>query len=459
MGAALALVLGCTGERSSPDGREAVEPPPVPDSLRGRPLGVRGTEIGWRDRSGGTAGVVVQRKGPGDETWQSVGRRPPGVFEWVDWGLQPESTYAYRIVAVRQGVQSAPTNQVELITEATEIPDPQVKVFDRRGVSPGVTLFNVMDRKQLTSLTSMMAVDEDGQVVWQVERRGLVITETDPLPDGQLLVQYGFSTVRLNRKADLQEGVNRIYNHHDVDVLPWGNLLAITSPSIGPATRWDRPSGHPDPEVRTQERIVEIEPVTQDVVASLAWEDLVPEEDACDLCLGEWLFNHADWLHLNAVDYDLADQAVYVSVRNLNRIYKVSWPEGRVLWVMGDGGDFAEGLFDHQHNPTRLGPGRMLVFDNGLHGDWLGPSRSRVVEIEYDPDLGEARIVWEYSGPPSFYTEVMGDASRLENGNTLVVDSLAGRIVEVSPDGMPVMEIDLPIPYVIYKAHRVKNFP
>ncbi len=436
----------------------AVQAVPVPDGVVGRPLGVRGAEIGWRDRSGGTAGAAIERRGPGETGWRRVGERPAGTYEWLDWGLEPDSTYSYRVVALVDGVASAPTIPLEVRTGYSEIPDPVVEVFDARAVSPGVTLFDVVDREQLTSLTAVMAVDEAGDVVWQFEDAGLVVTETEPLANGETLVQRGFSTIVVDERCDLVDAVTKVYVHHDVDVLPWGNMLAITSPSIGPDSAWTRPHGVPDPAVRTQEEVVEIDPVTQEVVNTILFDDLVPREHACDACLGGWLFNHADWLHLNAVDLDPEEMALYVSVRNLDRIYRLSYPDGEIEWVMGDGGDFGEGLFSHQHNPTRIGEGRMLVFDNGLHADWLALSASRVVEIEYDPEAGAARIVWQYDGPPAFFTEVMGDASRLENGNTLVVDSLGHRIVEVSPGGLPVMEIRLAPPYIAYKAHRVPWF-
>jgi len=151
-------------------------------------------------------------------------------------------------------------------------------------------------------------------------------------------------------------------------------------------------------------------------------------------------------------------QHILLSVRNLNRIYKISLSSGEVRWIMGDGGDFGEGLFAHQHDPQPLGPGRILLFDNGLHREGE-ENYSRVIEIEYDEEAGDARIVWEYREAPDFYNSIAGDANRLPNGNTLITDSMNWRIIEVSPDGQPVWELRLHYPYRIYKAVRLEQFP
>ena len=280
---------------------------------------------------------------------------------------------------------------------------------------------------------------------------GQFVSETDLFPNGDVLAQVGPNIARRNRSGDLVDYFDEFYVHHDVDVLPWGNLLAITSielqKKVDAADHFSR------------DWVIEIDMQTRLLPTILHLEFLIPEMEFCNACIVQNVTGGRDWIHANSVDYDLADEAIYVSVRNLNRIYKIRWPEGHVEWIMGDGGDFGHGLFVHQHNPVRLSPDRMLVFDNDLHGDPFTRARSRVVEIEYDPSIPDARIVWEYAGPPAFYSEAQGDASRLPNGNTLVVDGFNGRIVEVTPDGQPVWELEMPGHYYIYKAHRIENFP
>ncbi len=97
-------------------------------------------------------------------------------------------------------------------------------------------------------------------------------------------------------------------------------------------------------------------------------------------------------------------------------------------------GDFrwkwGPGDLSHQHNPTFLDNGRVLIFDNGPHR--RGVSYSRVVEV--DPDTNE--IAWAYMGDPpiSFYSYHISGAERLPNGNTLICEGAPGRVFEVTPN-------------------------
>jgi len=64
--------------------------------------------------------------------------------------------------------------------------------------------------------------------------------------------------------------------------------------------------------------------------------------------------------------------------------------------------------------------------------------------VEVNPATG--KIEWEYkSDPPSdFYTSIMGGCERLPNGNTLITESMKGRVFEVTPEGEMVWEYIIP---------------
>ena len=93
------------------------------------------------------------------------------------------------------------------------------------------------------------------------------------------------------------------------------------------------------------------------------------------------------------------------------------------------------------------GAGNILLFDNGgysgwppiYHFLWQG---SRVLEI--DPITME--IVWQYDATKTghqvwtFYSYFMSNARRLPNGNTLICETIYGRIFQVTPDGEIVWE-------------------
>lgn len=171
-----------------------------------------------------------------------------------------------------------------------------------------------------------------------------------------------------------------------------------------------------------------------------------------------------DWLHTNAIDL-FPDGDLLVSVRNLNKIVRIDYPSGQILWSWG------EGILGHQHAPEILANGNILLFDNQIHrtAEKGGCARhtcvSRVLEI--DPQTGV--IVWQF-GPLSF-SPAFGDADRLPNGNTLITNGFPAQVWEVTPQGEVVWRAwsleRAFIPYFrggmeinfLYRAQRVTSLP
>jgi hypothetical protein len=109
---------------------------------------------------------------------------------------------------------------------------------------------------------------------------------------------------------------------------------------------------------------------------------------------------------------------VLISIRNLDTIAVLDLKKRQVVWA-------ARGPWQAQHDAHFLDNGHLLIFDNrGL------PFHSRV--LEYDP-LMQA-FPWTYSGEngKAFYTRERGMSQRLPNGNTLVVNSENGELIEVT---------------------------
>jgi hypothetical protein len=116
-----------------------------------------------------------------------------------------------------------------------------------------------------------------------------------------------------------------------------------------------------------------------------------------------------------------------VCMRHQGIVALFDWEERRLVWAWG------AGQLRGPHDAQLLEYGHLLIFDNGLGRGW-----SRVLEL--DP-LSET-IVWEYRAPEpaDFYTMSKGSNQRLPNGNTLIADSDAGVIFEVTPEGRTVWE-------------------
>jgi hypothetical protein len=129
--------------------------------------------------------------------------------------------------------------------------------------------------------------------------------------------------------------------------------------------------------------------------------------------------------------FDAGD--LLVSLRDLHLVF-VFDPETRdVKW-------HAFGPFIRQHDPDFLGDGQIGVFDNnpdGTHrGTVLGGSRILVLA----PPSDSVRVRFPTPRSDTFYTEAAGKWQQLANGNLLLTEAQAGRVVEVDSAGALVWE-------------------
>ena len=123
----------------------------------------------------------------------------------------------------------------------------------------------------------------------------------------------------------------------------------------------------------------------------------------------------------------LAEGDVLICIRNLNLIVAVDLRREKIVWRWG------MTQLDRPHHPTLLDNGNILIFDNGSLRKY-----SRILEL----DPRTKKIVWQYTADPpeSFFSMASGSSQRLPNGNTLITDSLRGRVFEVTPSGETVWE-------------------
>lgn len=203
----------------------------------------------------------------------------------------------------------------------------------------------------------------------------------------------------------------------------------------------------------------------------IMWDDALNEVTPEGKVVWEWLpYEHLDpeidiicplgyrgeWTHINTCTV-LPDGNILSSSRQLNTIFIIDKATGNIIWRWG-----REEL-GHQHEPTMLDNGNILVFDNGVHRFFSQSLDyySRILEV--NPATNE--IEWEYKDdPPSeFYNMCMGGSQRLPNGNTLICETCEGRIFEVTYDKEIVWEYVSPFygPFVtfgqcnqIYRAYR-----
>jgi hypothetical protein len=300
---------------------------------------------------------------------------------------------------------------------------------------------------------------------------------------------------------DLADDTQR--QHHDIEVLPNGNVLAIVwiEKSAAEAIAVGR-----NPlflgDVIWSEKIVELEPVGTNE-ANIVWEwdlwdHLVQDFDATKENFGvvaehpelmdiNYTGNvgpasNVDWAHFNAIDYNPELDQIMVSSRHFEEIWIIdhsttteeaaghtggnSGKGGDLLYRWGNprvydrGNDTAQRLFG-QHDPNWVeeGPdaGKIIIFNNGVNrpnGNW---SSVDLIEAPIDSDgqyilegnsaYGPATAAWSYTAtlPNAFYSINISGAQRMPNGNTVICEGNEGRIFEVKLDGSIVWEYINPV--------------
>ena len=325
---------------------------------------------------------------------------------------------------------------------------PTISLYDSANAYNGYTVFNVWGSN------AIQMVDMDGHIVW-INDKFIIGLDFEFLEDGTVLLQSPFRLTLLQPPNTIVWQLDTsVWVHHAVIQIPNGHLMFLFYDRF-PVQGWDKPF--------QGDGIMEVDPLTGEIIWEWYTRDHLSTDDYCpwhiepDYTSYTW-GEFYDWTHSNTIVYREEESAVYLNSRHLDRIVKIDYPSGEVLWSLGKGGDFGEGLFYHAHDPQFLDNGHILIFDNGNHR--AHSEVSRAVEIAYDPELGWAKEVWAWPKESQFFDGAMGDANRLPNGNTLVTSAHHGKIYEVTPSCDIVWSLYLkPLPgspgAALYKAERI----
>jgi hypothetical protein len=128
--------------------------------------------------------------------------------------------------------------------------------------------------------------------------------------------------------------------------------------------------------------------------------------------------------------------------------------ENNFTFARGAGVPLTEPLdFNWQHDARRLRNGDITLFDNH---DGPGPQITRIVEYRLDEQHLTATLVWALHHSPDTYSDSMGDAQRLPNGNTLVGwgQDTGPDLTEFRPDGSVALEMEFGNFLDNYRAFR-----
>lgn len=297
---------------------------------------------------------------------------------------------------------------------------------------------------------------------------------------GGRLEQYDWDD-NLIWSYNVSDGIER--QHHDIAVLPNGNVLVL---AFDLKTNAEALAAGRNPNMLNSviwsEKIIELQPIGVDSAVTVwewtLWEHLIQDIDPNLSNFGS-IRNHPelidlnhvglegggeDWIHANALDYNPTLDQIMISARNYHELWVIdhstttaeaashtggnSGKGGDILYRWGNpktygiGSDDDQMLFG-QHHPHWITDGlrdggKIMVYNNGLNNPLL-VSRVQIIDPPVDAAGNYAYQTdsmflphapsWTYQTP--LFSDFVSGAERLENGNTLICDGPLGTLTEI----------------------------
>lgn len=287
--------------------------------------------------------------------------------------------------------------------------------------------------------------------------------------------------------------------HHDIELLPNGNILLLVWDQRQQSELTQTGSSTSNSSINS-EQIIEVQPNLITGGATViwewkAWEHLVQNVDSTKDNYGHVglspekidinFLNHnsSDWLHFNGVSYNPEFDQIILSVHNFSEFWIIDHSTTTAEAASSSGGIFGQGgdllyrwgnpiaydqgtvndqkLFLQHHThwiaDSLPGAGKIIVFNNQA-GNLVGQNYSTVNMIDLPVD---ANGFYNYSGgaylptifdwtylapiPTDFFSNIISGVQRLENGNTLICQGVGGRFFEVDSVGNTVWEYICPV--------------
>ncbi len=322
-----------------------------------------------------------------------------------------------------------------------------VVYYDPKKAYDGYTLIDTMGGREA------YLIDMEGRIVHQWRLANMPALNAVFLPTGNLLrpqqtplgdeelqviglavAGRGGEIVEVDWDGNLVWKWEDAYMNHTITRWSNGNTMVLRWYRVPDEMMSEIAGGFPGTELAIQgNRVIwadGLQEVTPDGKIVWEWNSLDhmdPKEwPICPLC------PRSEWTHANSV-IEMPDGNVMMCCRHISRIFIINKKTGDIIWRWG------EGELAHPHDPTLVGNGNVLLFDNGGHRlDGTNISWSRALEV----NLKTGKIEWEYRGNPpmEFYSALCAGCQRLPNGNTLICETMHGRVFEITPEGEVVWE-------------------
>lgn len=284
--------------------------------------------------------------------------------------------------------------------------------------------------------TPKFAFDANGNLRWILDFPTLQATLCNY--KGHIIVASGsyHSGDTLIYEVDL---LGRIYSinsapygvHHDIEEISEGKLL-ITGSDAGPTV---------------EDLIYELDPLTGKIGTTLDFKIIL------DMGRPSMYRTDVDWLHMNTVAWSERDSSIIVSGRNQSAVVKLSYPEGKIKWILGNHDNWLPEytkylltpkgrhfewqyaqhlpiiLPDQDNNPETLD---IILFDNHTFMDkqeikTMPELRySRIVQYRIDEKAKTVEQLWEFGKERGngLFSDARGSTQYLPNGNILGYFSL-----------------------------------
>ncbi|MBM4369622.1 MAG: aryl-sulfate sulfotransferase [Deltaproteobacteria bacterium] len=297
------------------------------------------------------------------------------------------------------------------------------------------------------ALYAVVILDSKGRYTWWHEVEGdYLVTRAMLTRDGTSVVYGAVGTedygpdgrlVIVTLDGSTETTLDVPYLTHDFEELPDGSFACLTK---------DLQSNY------VGDRIVEVQRNGDRSVVWSVFDHFNPANYEIDETDGTWT-------HANALDYDEADDAWYISLRNLDTILKADRQSDAIQWrLTGDNGNFTyeDGAepTEYQHEFELLSNGNLIVFDNGS----TERGASRVVEYDLNEALAEVRETFSYTYDPPLYTYALGDVDRVDDDRVLVTWSTSGLVQLVTNEGTELWSLSSDLGYVFGYTQRVERF-
>ncbi|MEC7241796.1 MAG: aryl-sulfate sulfotransferase [Myxococcota bacterium] len=282
-------------------------------------------------------------------------------------------------------------------------------------------------------------MDREGNIVWWREGEGANLSTQMVFADDKSSFSYNSfdrdfavdnsKVIRVGVDGEVLETIDTPNGHHAFAWLP-NNVLAYLAIDVRETDEFGPVVGD----------TVMVDDGTGPVPLYSTWDDprvLLEEHRQWD---NEFYPQGIDWTHANYLSYNEERNSLTISFANAEAVIEVDATTGEHLRSIGQDGTHSveEGLLGRPHAGYWTDSGTLMVFTTPL---WGAGKSSIGVELAFDDEAKTAEVVWEYGYELGYNTIVMGESTRMPNGNVLMNFGSTGIVEEVTPEGQPVWRV------------------